>query len=106
MFCPKCGAQSETGKFCRQCGTNLSAVSQIIADPARPQVETRAKSGGGGLTLALFGPAAVSNEGRDIADHKATAVFGNVTVDLSCAPLAQGETKIGAYTLFGSIDLL
>ncbi len=32
MFCPKCGIQNpETGKFCRQCGTDLSPVADALA---------------------------------------------------------------------------
>jgi hypothetical protein len=31
MFCPKCGTENpDEGKFCRKCGTGLSAVSQAI----------------------------------------------------------------------------
>ncbi len=31
MFCPKCGIQnSETGKFCRNCGTDLAVVSDAL----------------------------------------------------------------------------
>lgn len=32
MFCPKCGTQNaDTGKFCRQCGTDLATVSDALA---------------------------------------------------------------------------
>ncbi|HKX27225.1 MAG TPA: zinc ribbon domain-containing protein [Blastocatellia bacterium] len=31
MFCPRCGSkQSESGKFCTHCGTNLALVSQAL----------------------------------------------------------------------------
>lgn len=34
MFCPKCGGQNpETGKFCRNCGTDLGNVSSALASP-------------------------------------------------------------------------
>ena len=36
MFCPKCGMKnSETGKFCRSCGTDLSPVSDALAGKSR-----------------------------------------------------------------------
>jgi hypothetical protein len=104
MFCPKCGAQSEYGKFCRACGTNLAAVSEVIEE--RPGQQVGAYAQGGGMTMGLFSSAGVSNDVRNIGGHKAAAVFGNVTVDLTAAPLQAGETQISAYTLFGNIDIL
>lgn len=104
MFCPKCGAQAEYGKFCRSCGTNLAIVSEAISGQMPGQLS--ASSSSGGTTLALFGPAAIANEARDLAQHKAIAVFGEVTVDLTAAALPIGETSISAYTIFGSINIL
>jgi lia operon protein LiaF len=103
MFCPKCGARSEYGKFCRVCGTNLALVSEAITEPASEQVGTFAS---GGITLGFFGPASVANDTRDISHHRAIAVFGEVTFDLTAAPLPIGETRISAYTIFGQIDIL
>ena len=103
MFCPKCGAQSEHGKYCRGCGTNLALVSEAITEPASNQVGTVAS---GGITMGFFGPASVANNERDVSHHRAIAVFGEVTFDLTAAPLPIGETTISAYTLFGSIDIL
>ena len=35
MFCPKCGGQNpETGKYCRNCGTDLGNVSQALTGAA------------------------------------------------------------------------
>ena len=102
MFCPKCGARSEYGKFCRGCGTNLALVSEAITEPSG-QAHAVA---GGGITLGFFGPASVANDAREVAFHRAIAVFGEVTFDLTAAPLAIGETRISAYTLFGSINIL
>jgi len=31
MFCPKCGVEnSDNGKFCRKCGTNLSGIAEVL----------------------------------------------------------------------------
>jgi predicted membrane protein len=104
MFCPKCGSRSEYGKFCRGCGTNLEVVSEAITGQAPGQLA--GKSGSTGITLGLFSQAAISNDVREIAHHKAISVFGEVTVDLTAAQLPLGETKISTYSLFGSVDVL
>jgi hypothetical protein len=104
MFCPKCGAQSEYGKFCRSCGTNLAIVSEAITGQSPDQMSS--SSGSGGTTLGLFSSAAISNDERDISLHKAIAVFAEVTVDLTAAQLPIGETRISAYTIFGNINVL
>jgi lia operon protein LiaF len=104
MFCPKCGAQAEYGKFCRSCGTNLAIVSEAITGQTSEQIGP--SSGSGGMTLGLFGPAAIANDVRDISQHKAISVFGQVMVDMTAAPLPVGETKISAYTIFGEINVL
>lgn len=104
MFCPKCGAQSEYGKFCRSCGTNLAIVSEAITGQAPNQMST--SSGSGAMTFGLFSSAAISNDERDISQHRAISVFGKVTVDLTAASLPVGETRISAYTVFGEIDVL
>jgi hypothetical protein len=104
MFCPKCGSQSEYGKFCRGCGTNLEIVSEALTGQSPEAIAS--SSGRKGITLGLFSQAALSNRERDITQHKAIAIFGEVTVDLTQALLPVGETRISAYTLFGSIDVL
>ncbi|MBI3651308.1 MAG: hypothetical protein HY231_09845 [Acidobacteria bacterium] len=104
MFCPKCGSASEYGKFCRVCGTNLAIVSEVIAEPTAPQVATTTTNNG--ITMGLFGPATIANDVRDIAYHRAIAVFGDVIFDLTAAPLPVGETRISAYSVFGQINVL
>ena len=104
MFCPKCGAQSEYGRFCRSCGTNLAAVSEVIDETSEAVAGVAEPAGS--ITLGLFSSAAISNQAHDIAGHRAAAAFGNVTVDLTGAALPVGETRISAYTLFGNIDIL
>lgn len=112
MFCPKCGTQNEYGKFCRKCGTNLSGVSEAIGEPlpaqmspADPATPARVGESRGAMTVGLFNQAAIANDFKDLANHKAMAVFGNVKVDLTGAPLPVGETHISAYSLFGDIEI-
>ena len=102
IYCPKCGAKSDYGKFCRVCGTNLAAVSEAIDERPAGQVAYPQR---GGMTLGIFGTATVANNVRDLADHKTTSVFGNVTIDLTGAPLPAGEITVSAYSIFGSVEV-
>lgn len=56
-------------------------------------------------TLALFRQAKLSNERRTINGQTATAIFGEVTIDLTAAPLPEGETRIGVYSIFGVTEI-
>lgn len=38
MYCPKCGTfNSETARFCRGCGSDISRVSQALTNPYPPE---------------------------------------------------------------------
>ena len=40
MFCPKCAtANSDQGKFCRACGTNLETVALALAGQLPPVID-------------------------------------------------------------------
>ena len=100
MYCPKCGALSESGRFCRACGTNLLLVSNALSDTEQ------AGKPGGGTSLGLFHSATLTNEGRSLQGHNAASVFGSITIDLTVADLPPGETVIHAYSVFGSVEIL
>lgn len=104
IFCPKCGSQSESGTFCRLCGTNLALVSDALTEPDAPSrfVATR----DGGTTLGLFRTPMVSNFDRDLDGHSACSIFGGVTIDVSASVLREGETSISAIAIFGSTEVL
>jgi len=104
MYCPKCGALSESGKFCRACGTNLLLVSNALSDTEQANKAGAAPSGG--TSLGLFHSAVLTNEGRSLQGHNAAAVFGSITIDLTVADLPPGETVIHAYSVFGSVEIL
>jgi lia operon protein LiaF len=60
----------------------------------------------GGTTLGLFHSTTLTYEGRDLDGHIATSVFGQVTIDLTAAPLPPGQTKMSVYSIFGGIEVL
>jgi len=102
MYCPKCGAQSEGGRFCRACGTNLVAVSDALAasDPPR-----RLSPNSSGTSLGLFHSAVLTNADRTLDGHNAASIFGSVTVDLTAAELPVGEIHLHVYSIFGSLEV-
>ena len=104
MFCPKCGTQTESGKYCRSCGANLTRVAKVISDPElnRNYVAKRDS----GTTVGVFNSAVVTNEGRNLDGHNVTAVFGGVKVDLTATPLPGGEIRINMVAIFGGIEVI
>jgi hypothetical protein len=103
MFCPKCGAEAGTSRFCRSCGTNLAIVSDLLEEGDPSSLPTAPM--GSRTTLTLFHSSYVSNE-RDLNGHTAVAVFGGTQIDLAAAPLAIGETRINVVSVFGGTDIL
>src|ERR1700742_4624573 len=100
MFCPKCGAQSEAGRFCRSCGTNLATVSDALAASEQPRsINTR----GGGTTFGIFQGARLTNAHYSLDGHSAASLFGTVVIDLTKGEMDPGETHIQAYTIFGTL---
>jgi predicted membrane protein len=100
MFCPKCGAQAEGGKFCRSCGTNLVAVSDALMASEQPR-----SPGAGGTTLGIFHEAKLSNADRSLNDHSTASIFGNVKIDLTADDLPAGESHLHVYSIFGAVEL-
>ena len=76
MFCPKCGAQSEGGRFCRSCGTDLMAVSDALAASGQPH----AVSIRGGTTVGIFHSPTLTNADRDLNGHSTASIFGSVEI--------------------------
>jgi hypothetical protein len=102
MFCPKCGAEGGTTRFCRSCGTNLAVVSNVLGedDPSRP----RKIVPGDKTTLNLFNSSILSNE-RDLNGHTAVSIFGSTRLDLTAAGLPPGETNINVISVFGGTEI-
>src|SRR6059058_4760477 len=101
MFCPKCGAQAEGGRFCRSCGTNLVAVSDALAASGQSHgVAIR-----GGTTLGLFHSPTLTNAERDLNGHSTASIFGSVTIDLTASELPFGETHLHVFSIFGSVEV-
>jgi predicted membrane protein len=103
MFCPKCGAEAGTSRFCRSCGTNLAIVSDLLDEGGPAAIRTAPLDRR--TTLSLFHSSYVSND-HDLNGHTAVAVFGGTQIDLAAAPLAIGETRINVVSIFGGTDVL
>jgi predicted membrane protein len=104
MFCPKCGTQYSSEKFCRVCGTNLSVVTDALL---KSESEGSPVAGPRGrTTLAVFSTPTVTNDVQDLNGHSALSVFGGVTFDLTARPLPPGESRITLVSVFGSADIL
>lgn len=102
MFCPKCGAEAGTARFCRSCGTNLDVVSNILE--GRPTPRLKPMSLGSATTLNLFHSSRLYND-RDLNGHTSVSVFGGTVVDLTVAPFPLGETKITVISIFGGAEV-
>ncbi len=103
MFCPKCGAEAGTTRFCRSCGTNLAVVSNILEEGGPSPLRKVALSGK--TTLNLFHSSSLSNE-RDLNGHTAVSVFGGSRIDLTAGPIAVGEVRINVVAVFGGTVIL
>lgn len=101
MFCPKCGVEAGTGRFCRSCGTNLDVVSNILEGRATSRLPM---SLGNKSTLNFFHSSRLYND-RDLNGHTSISVFGGTEIDLTAAPLALGETKITVISIFGGAKI-
>ena len=104
MYCPKCGAQSDSGRFCRSCGMNLVMVSTALSDSEQPG--NNAPTVRGKMTFGIFRPAKVDNLRRSLQGHNVAALFGDVVVDLTAEELPLGETTIHLYSIFSSLNIL
>lgn len=104
MYCPKCGAQSESGRFCRSCGMNLVMISTALSDTE--QTVNNAPTVRGKMTFGVFRPAKVNNLRRSLQGHNVAAIFGDVVVDLTAEDLPLGETTIHVYSIFSSLNIL
>ena len=102
MFCPNCGAEAGTARFCRSCGTNLSVVSNVLEERRPSRLRTAAL--GSGTTLNLFRSSRLCND-RDLNGHSAVSVFGGTEIDFTAAPLAAGETRINVISVFGGTEV-
>ncbi len=101
MYCPKCGAQSEGGRFCRSCGTDLGAVSDALAASG----QSRGGTASGGTTVGLFHSPKLTNADRSLDGHSAASIFGSVTIDLTAADLEPGEIHLHVYSIFGGVEI-
>ena len=101
MYCPRCGApNTETTKFCRQCGLALMEVTNYVAtggtSPLRPQVPTATDLTGGfspsqkmGLAIAAIAtsPAWTAVLGRPFGLHSSLPAICAVLMPIAI-PLA------------------
>jgi len=102
MFCPKCGAEAGTARFCRSCGTNLTVVSNVLEGGETSRLRTLAL--GGRTTLNFFHSSSLSNE-TDLNGHTSVSIFGGTRIDLTAEPVEVGETRISVISVFGGAEV-
>jgi hypothetical protein len=102
MFCPKCGVEAGTLKFCRSCGTNLTVVSNVLHGGAVSSSGMIAL--GARTTLNVFQSSRLTNE-TDLNGHSTVSVFGTTKIDLTAAPIGPGETRINVISVFGGTEI-
>lgn len=103
MYCPSCGAEAGTARFCRSCGTNLVVVSNILEEGAVSRLRTVAL--GAKTTMNLFHSSSLSNE-VELNGRTTVSVFGGTRIDFTAAPFEVGETAINVVSVFGGTDIL
>ena len=103
MYCPKCGSESEGGRFCRSCGTNLVAVSDALTASDQSRGVTARHRG---TTVGIFNSPKLTNAEQSLDGHSTASIFGSVKIDLTAADLPVGEIHLHVYSLFGSVDIL
>ncbi len=104
LFCPQCGSQNNSGKFCRRCGTNLVIVSEAISKSQPDHLASTYASGGS--TIRVFSGANITNRGKDLNGHTTLALFGGIKIDLTAAPLPDGEIVLNVISIFGGTEIV
>jgi predicted membrane protein len=99
MFCPKCGAQSGSTRFCRSCGTNLTIVSNVLDEGGVRRISLGRKT-----TLSIFQNSSLSNA-VDLDGHTAVSIFGSTRIDLTAASFPIGELRLTLISIFGVVEV-
>jgi len=102
MFCPNCGTSSESGRYCRRCGTELARVAEALQGQNQQSLTVRPQA----PAFGLFNSLRVSNAGGDVEGHVGLSIFGTVVVDLTSRPLQYGETRVSLSSIFGTVRVL
>jgi predicted membrane protein len=100
MFCPNCGASSDSGRYCRRCGTEVGRVAEALQAQDQQQVVAARPHP---TAFGIFNHQSISNTAGDVEGHVGLSIFGSITLDLRARPLPYGETRVGMSTIFGSV---